>query len=156
MILRHCERSRDFSENPQLTNNGKSKSLNLINKVQSLQMDSLLQVVHSPKIRCCQTVEHLIKELKVPHQKLEVLDERNSIESFLQFQKRVQEFILLAPSLSQNLVVCSHHDWISVFFESLKELSSESSLEERMVPAGGYFVFSVDHGLWSLQKEGVL
>ena len=156
MILRHCERARDFSENPPLTTNGKKNSLNLVSTLQKLQMSTQLRVVHSPKIRCYQTVENLLLSMNVPGEPSRMLDEQHSNESTSEFRRRIHDFYEAAPQISENLVACSHHEWISLFFEILKAQTESLSLQEISIPAGGFFIFSVSQGLWTLKKEGVL
>jgi broad specificity phosphatase PhoE len=80
--------------------------------------DASVELVSSPKKRCIETIEPVGHMLGIPERVDPLLDEGEDLNV------RVKTFIGgLGQCQSELLVVCSHGDWIPLFFERFLGLS---------------------------------
>ncbi len=97
------------------------------------------------------TVKPLSQKLERAIKTEQDLDQMFSGESDKGFAKRVQNFIekMETKSTEQNILVCSHSDWLSVALHSMA--TDDPDLSFHMFACASYLKFKFEDGLWKAQ-----
>ncbi len=112
-IFRHAQKAVDFSGDPDLTLEGHSQAVKLMEKVLKKELPTPTQLWVSPRKRTHSTFRPLAEQLKLPLQVQEALLEQTSDETVIDFRKRVKNLLEAASTKSEDVIfMCSHYDWV--------------------------------------------
>lgn len=123
VVIRHAH--RDTSKGRDLNNGLSEKGRRQVRKVFDFffnrfpEMEKPL-LLSSNKKRCWETLEPLARKLERKLTSHPLLLERSEKESAAQFKARIKKFITECEKSTAPLtVICTHGDWIPVFFKTL-------------------------------------
>lgn len=145
ILMRHAARAFDGDH---LSLEGRTQASQLRQKLASLGIGAPARIQSSPKNRTQQTLRNLSNEVSV---KIEVdarLDERESGESFVEFEDRVKSFLGdLDGSMFTVTLACSHLDWLEA---AALLLSSDDGDLERAEPWSPMAIraYMFNDGIW--------
>jgi broad specificity phosphatase PhoE len=154
ILIRHAERENTGVSNPPLNDSGRKQAANLHHHIQCGKLPTLQKLLSSPKLRATMTVQIAHEKSNIDLQILPELDERKTAESSEQFSKRVQSTLQKISLLNQNILLCSHLDWIE---EALIHIPCDVDLLQDKYQTWGtasYMIFSITSDLWHLEKWG--
>ncbi len=155
LLIRHAEKQNSFgSHNPPLSPKGLLQAENLLQIYQENKLFKPDQLWGSSKIRTQQTLDQLANKIGKQIQILPELEERKSTENRTDFQKRVQNVINKIEKSQQNIMLCSHMDWLE---EALNLIPLADNISNNLYshwPSGAYFHFQFQDGLWVYQQSG--
>jgi broad specificity phosphatase PhoE len=153
-LLRHAERENTGVSNPPLNARGLKQAEKLIQLVEAHQIPRPQRLFCSPKLRATMTLQKLHENLKLELVVSKELDERVNSETADQFSKRVKSFLAQSAGRNENLIFCTHLDWIE---EALIHIPSDADLLQDKYQnwgTGSYMTFAVSQDLWYLEKWG--
>ena len=127
-FFRHAEKNNIFNPNsprdPELSAKGHSQAQNLLSMVQAKQKEKPDLVLVSPRIRAIQTMQPLTHNLAITSQVEMALQDRQSNESSLEFDRRIQKFLYaVAEYPNQHIYICSHMDWLDTATQLIENKS---------------------------------
>lgn len=112
-MFRHAQKAIDFTGDPDLTPEGHSQALKLLDKVIKKELPTPTQLWVSPKKRTHSTFRPLSEHLKLPLQSQEALLEQVSSESLADFRQRIRNLLEGASQQTEDVIfICSHYDWV--------------------------------------------
>jgi broad specificity phosphatase PhoE len=127
ILIRHAHRDTTRIElDNGLSGEGVSQAKTLANSLKGIFRLKNAVLLSSPKRRCIETLEpiRLLGNLKIETDPL--LVEKQEIETFSHFKKRIEQFIESWQSQQNALtLICSHGDWLPEAVEILVGAKSE-------------------------------
>lgn len=115
LIVRHAEKASDPGGNPGLNARGLEQAEQLAKALRHGPCPRPTMIFASPKRRAQETLRPLSQTTSIAMSIEDGLDERNSDESFLQFRERLKRFLEdmeTRTGASDEVVMCSHLDWV--------------------------------------------
>ena len=127
-FFRHAEKNNIFNPNsprdPELSVKGLAQAQKLFEMVQTKQKETPDLILVSPRTRAIQTMQPLMQKLAIPHQITMALQDRQSNESSLDFDRRIQKFLNeLTEFSNEHIYICSHMDWLDTATQLLENKS---------------------------------
>lgn len=157
LILRHAEKlSALGSNNPPLSEKGQIQAKNLLKLFEENKLFKPDQLWGSTKVRTQQTLLPLAQNLGKTVLPLPALEEKKHTESRTQFIDRIQQQLNKIEKSQQNIMLCSHMDWLEEALALIPAAESVSNSIHSHWPSGAYFHFQIQDGLWHFQQSGQL
>lgn len=144
-LLRHGTRNYGIGDIP-LNDEGHEEALALASVPALL---GVKKIFSSPKKRAQMTVEPLAQSLGLSIEIMNVLDQRQNVESLLEFRQRVQKAINQLEEMAKghgNILACSHSDWLAESIELIP--SNIANPDTIMFQCAEFLTFEVKDGLW--------
>ncbi|MGZ3774232.1 MAG: phosphoglycerate mutase family protein [Pseudobdellovibrionaceae bacterium] len=125
-LFRHAQKAIDFTGDPDLTPEGHSQALKLLDKVLKNEIPQPTALWVSPRKRTRSTFRPLSKHFSVPLTDQEALLEQQSNENLKQFRTRIEKVFDKAAKHTEPVIfLCSHYDWIT---EAMSVVSCDTDL----------------------------
>lgn len=156
VLLRHAQKGITPYADPELTKAGFDQADAILTLVKQNLLPAPTHAWASPKIRTYQTLRAVCEDTKVRIEISDLLDQRESHESLVQFRHRIQSFL---DSFSQNgsdeiHFICTHYDWIG---EAITLINSDKDLNtfefSHWSPAQ-FVMFEITAGHWKFLRKG--